>query len=104
MHQTNSDKPKAQKKTIILGGLLLASALFCILMTIIFVYVSNDANQRVEGIRKDYSDAASRRDEKVAQLGNQVAEIQKKLDSLPDRTANKTADKVKQVVKEDEGK
>jgi len=103
MHLPNSDKP-AQRKMVTLGYWLLGACLFSILMTIIFVYVSNDANQRVEGIRKDYSDAASRRDEKVEQLTNQVTELQKKLDSLPDRTANKTADKVKQVVKEDEGK
>lgn len=103
MHLPNSDKP-AQRKMVTLGYWLLGACLFSILMTIIFVYVSNDANQRVEGIRKDYSDAASRRDEKVEQLTNQVTDLQKKLDSLPDRTANKTADKVKQVVKEDEGK
>jgi len=103
MHLPNSDKP-TPRKMVTLGYWLLGACLFSILMTIIFVYVSNDANQRVEGIRKDYSDAASRRDEKVEQLTNQVTDLQKKLDSLPDRTANKTADKVKQVVKEDEGK
>ncbi|PLR52406.1 hypothetical protein CYR52_07560 [Chimaeribacter arupi] len=89
---------------VTLGYWLLGACLFSILMTIIFVYVSNDANRRVEDIRKDYGEVASRRDEKVEQLSNQVADLQKKLDSLPDRTANKTADKVKQVVKEDEGK
>ncbi|EJQ2008212.1 hypothetical protein FZI51_12685 [Cronobacter sakazakii] len=33
-----------------------------------------------------------------------VNEIKQKLDSLPQQTAEKTADKVKQVVQEDEGK
>ncbi|WP_241522088.1 hypothetical protein [Chimaeribacter californicus] len=73
-------------------------------MTIIFAYLNSKTNERVEAIRQYYSITAERRDEKVEQLSNQVADLQKKLDSLPDRTANKTADKVKQVVKEDEGK
>lgn len=103
MHIPNSDKP-TPRRMVTLGYWLLGACLFSILMTIIFVYVSNDANRRVEDIRKDYGEVASRRDEKVEQLSNQVADLQKKLDSLPDRTANKTADKVKQVVKEDEGK
>ncbi|AHB69559.1 hypothetical protein P262_04520 [Cronobacter malonaticus] len=33
-----------------------------------------------------------------------VNEIKQKLDSLPQQTADKTADKVKQVVQEDEDK
>lgn len=102
MVQVSNDKN--HKRSIIYGSLLLALSVICIVMTIIFIYVSNEANQRVEDIRSDYRAIAERRDSKVATLGQQVTELQKKVDSLPDRTANKTADKVKQVVKEDEAK
>lgn len=87
-----------------MGALLLTLSVICIVMTIIFTYVSNKANQQIEGIREDYRAVAERRDAKVATLGRQVSELQSKLESLPDRTANKTADKVKEVVKEDEDK
>lgn len=95
---------KKHKRSIIYGSLLLVLCVMCIVMTIIFTYVSNEANRQIEGIREDYRAVAERRDAKVANLAVQVDGIQKKLDSLPDRTANKTADKVKQVVKEDEAK
>jgi hypothetical protein len=66
--------------------------------------VTNDANRQIENIRNDYRKVAERRDAKVASLANQVASLQQQMSLLPDRTANKTAAQVKQVVKEDEGK
>lgn len=103
MVHTVNDKQK-HKRNIALGTLMLVLCAMCIVMTIIFVYVNNDANQRVEGIRKDYQKVAERRDAKVARIAGQVEDLQKKVDGIPDRTATKTADKVKQVVTEDEKK
>lgn len=97
----NSNKTN-HKRSLIIGGALTVMTLICIVMTCIFIYVSSQANDRVDAIRADYSVKASERDSRFDKLAGQVADIQKKLDSLPDRTANKTADKVKQVVKEDE--
>lgn len=96
--------PNTHRQRLIIGGALTFLTLVCIAMTIMFVYVNNSANQRIDEIRSDYRRVAERRDSKVANLAVQVDGIQKKLDSLPDRTASKTADKVKQVVKEDEAK
>lgn len=105
MTQVNNDvRPKIHRRNIILGSFLLVSCVCCIVMTIIFAYVSSQANERVEQIRIDYRRIADRRDLKVEKLGQQVLDLQKKMDSLPDRTATKTADKVKQAVKEDEDK
>lgn len=95
-------RPKNYKRNIILGSILLAAAVLCVAMTIIFVYVSNQANQQLDAIRKDYQDAAQRREGKVDAVSSQVAQLQHKLDALPDRTADKTADKVKAVVREGE--
>lgn len=92
------------KRSLIIGSVLTLMTLICIAMTCLFVYVSNDANRQIESIRNDYRQVADRRDEKVSKLASQVDGIQQKIDSIPDRTANKTADKVKQVVKEDEAK
>lgn len=100
----NEIRPKVHRRNIILGSFLLVSCVLCIVMTIIFAYVSSQANKRIDEIRADYSKIAARRDSKVAELSRQVGDMQKKLDSLPDRTANKTADKVKQAVIEDEQK
>lgn len=100
----NEIRPKAHRRNIIAGSFLLVSCAICIVMTIIFAYVSSQANKRIDAIREDYSAIAALRDAKVASLAAQVGDIQKKLDSLPDRTANKTADKVKQAVKEDEAR
>lgn len=95
---------KNHKRSLIIGGVLTLMTLICIAMTCLFVYVSNDANRQIESIREDYRKVADRRDSKVMKLTGQVEDLQKKLDAIPDRTANKTADKVKQVVKEDEDK
>ena len=96
--------PKKQKRNIVIGSVLLASSLICIILTVIFIYVSSQANKQIESIREDYRKVADRRDSKVMKLAGQVEDLQKKLDAIPDRTATKTADKVKQVVKEDEAK
>ena len=101
--QTTNTKA-SHKRNIILGSLMLLLCVMCIIMTIIFVFVSNRANERIDGIRADYQKIAERRDKKVSQLSGQVEQIQKQLSQIPDQTANKTADKVNQVVKEDEAK
>ena len=95
---------KNHKRSLIIGGVLTLMTLICVAMTCLFVYVSNDANRQIESIREDYRKVADRRDSKVMKLTGQVEDLQKKLDVIPDRTATKTADKVKQVVKEDEAK
>lgn len=97
-------KQVAQKRGIYLGVLMLALSMVCVAMTIIFVYVSEKSNQRVEEIRQDYRAVANRRDKKVDVLSGQVSALQQKLNVLPDQTADKTADKVKQVVAEDDKK
>ena len=99
---SNEARPKSYKRSLILGCLFLICSLLCILMTIIFLYVSNEANRRIASIRQEYSFVADRREAKVDALANQVFKLQKKLDALPDRTANKTVDKVKEVVKGEE--
>lgn len=101
MQTTNKS---GHKRNVIIGSLLLLMSVICIIMTIIFVYVSNQANERIDGIRSDYQKVAERRDKKVSQLAKQVEQMQKQLSQIPDQTANKTADKVNQVVKEDEPK
>lgn len=98
---TNTNKT-AQKRGIYLGVLMLALSMICVAMTIIFVYVSEKSNQRVEEIRQDYRAVANLRDKKVDALSGHVSALEQKLNALPDQTADKTADKVKQVVKEDE--
>ena len=101
--QTANSKAN-HKRNVILGSLMLLLCVMCIIMTIIFVFVSNRANERIDGIRADYQKVAERRDKKVSQLAKQVDEMRKQLNQIPDQTANKTADKVNQVVKEDEAK
>lgn len=95
-------RPARYKRSLILGCLFLISSLLCIVMTIIFLYVSNEANKRIASIRQEYSYVADRREAKVDALANQVSDLQKKLDALPDRTANKTVVKVKEAVKGEE--
>lgn len=95
-------RPVSHKRKVLLGALMLGMSLLCILMTILFLYVNSAANRRIEGIRHEALQAANRREAKVDQLAQQVAALQHKLDVLPDRTAAQTADKVKQVVIQDE--
>ncbi|WP_432372318.1 hypothetical protein ACRPHP_16570 [Pantoea allii] len=101
--QTTNNKT-GHKRNVIIGSLLLLMSVLCIIMTIIFVFVSNKANERIDGIRADYQKVAERRDRKVSQLADQVQQLQKQISQIPDKTADKTADKVNQVVKEDEAK
>ncbi len=100
---TNSNR-SAQKRNIYLGAFLLALSMVCVAMTIIFVYVSDKSDRRVEEIRQEYRAAANRRDKKVEVLSVRVASLQQKISALPDQTASKTAEKVQQVVSEDEDK
>lgn len=99
MTTINSTKaPLSYRRKVIIGCILLSCSMICILMTIIFLYVSNTANKRVEEIRADYRAIAARRDDRVDLLTNQVGELQHKLDAIPDRIADKTVTKVKEVV------
>lgn len=103
MVTTNSPAtPVLYKRKIILGGVMLGCSMICVLMTILFLYVSNTANRRVAEIRQEYRDIAAKRDVRVDLLTDQVSSLQHKLDALPDRTASKTVDKVKEVVIESE--
>lgn len=97
----DSIRPRNFRRNIILGCILLIAAVFCVVMTVIFAYVSNQANQQLDSIRKDYREAAMRREAKVDAVSEQVKQLQHKLDVLPNRTADMTADKVKSVVKEE---
>ena len=94
--------PMSYQRKVILGCILLSCSMICILMTIIFLYVSNTANKRVEEIRADYRVIAARRDDRVDLLTSQVAALQHKLDVIPERVADKTITKVKEVVIEKE--
>lgn len=94
----NIKAPMSYRRKVILGCILLSCSMICILMTIIFLYVSNTANKRVEEIRADYRVIAARRDDKVEMLTNQVTALQRKLDVIPDSVADKTVTKVKEVV------
>jgi len=88
----------SHKRKVMLGVLMLGMSLVCIVMTILFLYVSSTANQRVEDIRREARESAARREAKVDELSKQVDVLQKKLDTLPDQTV----DKVKRVVIQDE--
>ena len=87
---------ESHKGRIMIGALLLFVCAMFSIMTIAFIY-SNDK------VRDEYRQIADKRDKKVEQLAEQVGSIQKKIDSIPERTAEKTADKVKPLV-EDEKK
>lgn len=88
---------ESHKGRLLLGGIFLFVCAVCSVMTILFIYSNNN-------IRTEYRQIADKRDEKVEKLAEQVGTLQKKLDAIPERTADKTADKVKAVVKEDENK
>lgn len=95
-------RPVTHKRKLMLGVLMLGMSMVCVVMTILFLYVSSTANRRVEEIRQESRESAARREAKVDELSKQVSALQHKLDALPDRTAAQTADKVKQVVIQDE--
>lgn len=87
---------QSHKRRITVGAMLLFFCAICSLMTVLFIYSNNQ-------VRNEYRSIADKRDEKVERLGEQVGELQKKLDHLPEQTAEKTVDKVKPLV-EDEKK
>lgn len=93
-----------QKRNIYIGATLLVMSALCIAMTIMFVYVSEKSDQRVESIRQDYREVANRRDQRVDELADKVSQMQLKLGALPEQTANKTADAVKHAVAESDRK
>ncbi|OQP33950.1 hypothetical protein [Pantoea latae] len=95
-------RPRLHKRKLMLGVLMLGMSMLCVVMTILFLYVSSTANRRVEEIRRESRESAARRELKVDQLSKQVTVLQHKLDALPDQTADQTADKVKRVVIQDE--
>ena len=91
-------RPVSHKRKVMIGVLMLGMSLVCIVMTILFLYVSSTANRRVDDIRREARESAARREAKVDELSKQVSVLQKKLDTLPDQTV----DKVKRVVIQDE--
>ena len=95
-------RPATYKRKLLLGVTMLAMSMVCVVMTILFLYVSSTANRRVDEIRREARESAARREAKVDQLSKQVTVLQKKLEQLPDQTAVQTADKVKRAVIEDE--
>ncbi|WP_413730818.1 hypothetical protein [Sodalis sp. RH22] len=92
------------KHPLVIAALMLFIAIMFGLLTLIFIYVSSNAKTQVDAIRQDYQRRADRRDLKVDEIaaqqksqGNQLNELQHKVDTLP----LKTAEKVKQDVKDD---
>jgi len=105
MNSGNERPPRSIKNPAIWGISLSIACLVSILLTLIFIYVSNDAKKQVDIIRKDYSKIADQRDHSVVELSGKVGgltarvdDLQHKVDTLPAVTADKTADKVKRVV------
>ncbi|ORM73690.1 hypothetical protein HA48_08260 [Pantoea wallisii] len=94
MVQINSEfVVKSHRRHLLLGGLLMLLSLLCVAMTIMFVYVNNSANRRVEDIRHQYRVISDRREAKVAELTNQVIVLQKKLESPQGQASSKAAGK-----------
>ncbi|CAK6491883.1 hypothetical protein PANNVG_01403 [Pantoea sp. Nvir] len=91
-------RPVTHKRKLMLGVMMLVMSMVCVVMTILFLHVSNTANRQVEDIRREARESAARREAKVDELSKQVSVLQKKLDTLPDQTV----DKVKRVVIQDE--
>ncbi len=96
MVQINSEFGlKSHRRHMLLGALLLALSLLCVAMTVMFVFVSNNANRKVEQIREQYREVANRREMRVTELTNQVEALQRKLHVPPERSANSPAEKAK---------
>lgn len=85
---------ESHKGRLMIGAMFLLFCAMCSVMTIAFTYSNNK-------IRAEYREIADKRDQKVESLGRQVGELKVKVDSLPERTAEKTADKVKPLVEEE---
>lgn len=83
MVQINSEFTiRNHRRQLLLGGMMLLLSLICIAMTAMFIYVSNEANQRVENIREEYRQISDRREARVAELTEQLSELQLKLDGI----------------------
>ncbi len=94
MVQINSEYGvKSHRRQLLLGGMLLMLSLLCVAMTVMFVFVSNNANRKVEEIRQQYRTIADRREMRVAELTNQLAALQMKLDVAAEAASPKPADK-----------
>ncbi|MDT9429885.1 hypothetical protein MXT04_24430 [Escherichia coli] len=85
---------ESHKGRLMIGAMFLLFCAMCSVMTIAFTYSNSK-------IRAEYRDIADERDKKVESLAVQVGEMKAKLDSIPERTAEKTADKVKPLVEEE---
>ncbi|WP_343551387.1 hypothetical protein [Pantoea sp.] len=92
MTQINSEYVvKNHRRQLFLGGFLLMLSLMCVAMTVLFLFVSNNANRRVEDIRQQYRTISERREARVAELTQQLVTLQNKLDGLPKRAASNPA-------------
>jgi predicted PurR-regulated permease PerM len=95
MTQINSEYVvKNHRRQLFLGGFLLMLSLMCVAMTVLFLFVSSSANQRVEHIRQQYRAISERREARVAELTNQLVALQNKLDGLPKHPVSNAADNV----------
>ena len=96
MVQINSEFGlKSHRRHLLLGGLLLVLSVMCVAMTVMFVFVSNNANRKVEAIREQYREVANRRELRVTELTNQLAALQSTLESAPKGAANTPDEKAK---------
>ena len=83
MVQINSEFTiRNHRRQLLLGGMMLLLSLICIAMTAMFIYVSNEANQRVENIREEYRQVSDRREARVAELTERLADLQLKIDGI----------------------
>lgn len=101
MVQINSEfTVKSHRRQLLLGGLLLGLSLLCVAMTIMFVFVNNNANRRVEDIRAQYRAISDRREARVAELTSQLEALQVKLEHSPDKAAGRMTDKTEPTREE----
>ncbi|MCE0489592.1 hypothetical protein LU196_05925 [Pantoea sp. Mb-10] len=85
MVQINPEFTLTHRRQLIVGGTLLMLSLICVAMTILFLYVNNNANRRVEDIRAQYRAISDRREARVAELTSQLTTLQHKLDDFTAR-------------------
>ncbi|EJL84665.1 hypothetical protein [Pantoea sp. GM01] len=96
MTQINSEYVvKNHRRQLFFGGFLLMLSLMCVAMTVLFLFVSNSANQRVEEIRQQYRTISERREARVAELTSQLVVLQNTLDGINKHPASAPAEKVK---------
>jgi hypothetical protein len=96
MIQINSEYVvKNHRRQLFFGGFLLMLSLMCVAMTVLFLFVSNSANQRVEEIRQQYRTISERREARVAELTSQLVALQNKLDGTMKHPVSNPADKGK---------